>query len=180
MAAVGSVILHHDSANGEARADFANRTLATLPTCPAPPVRRPDAGLVQEHLEHVVRRIAVRAGERLALLEPQHIRWVRSNGDWLTIHSEHGIYTCRMTMCEIERRHSSSYFLRIHRNAIVNLGYVREFSLPRSGNAVACLVDGKMLPISRSGRMIIRDYSSPSGAGVSSFGVPSVLHDQKK
>ena len=165
MAAVGSVILHNDGANGDARADFANHMLAALPTFPTPAVRRPDAGLGQEHVEHVVRRIAVRAGERLALLEPQHIRWVRSNGDWLTIHSEHGIFTCRMTMCEIERRLSSSDFLRIHRNAIVNLGYVREFSLPRSGNAVACLVDGKMLPISRSGRMIIRNYQQNCVAG---------------
>jgi DNA-binding LytR/AlgR family response regulator len=103
-------------------------------------------------------RIVIKSGERLILLEPRHIVWAQSNGDWLRIHSELETLTCRMTMHELQSGLDRAGFVRIHRNALVNLQHVREFSLPRSGNAVAHLNNGKTLPVSRSGRSVIRNY----------------------
>jgi hypothetical protein len=40
-------------------------------------------------------------------------------------------------------------FMRVHRNAIVNLDRVREFQIPSAGNMFAVLWSGKQLPLSR-------------------------------
>ncbi len=103
-------------------------------------------------------RIVIRSGERLILLEPRQIVWVQSSGDWLLVHSDLETLRCRTTMHEFQCSLDPAAFVRIHRSALVNLLYVREFSLPRSGNAAAHLNNGKVLPVSRLGRSVIRTY----------------------
>jgi two-component system LytT family response regulator len=99
----------------------------------------------------------VRVGERVVLLPLQELIWIQSKGDWICLHSISGDYDCRMTMTELVARLPDS-FLRVHRNAIVNLLHVSEFILPPSGNAFAKLRNGKALPISRRGRSELRHY----------------------
>jgi DNA-binding LytR/AlgR family response regulator len=47
-------------------------------------------------------------------------------------------------------------FLRVHRNAIVNLDHVAEFHLPPAGNMFVKLSNGRSLPLSRGNRSILR------------------------
>jgi DNA-binding LytR/AlgR family response regulator len=119
------------------------------------------AQLVDEEAEVTSRgalgRIPVRAGDRVVLLPLQKILWIQSKGDWVCLHSESADYDCRMTMTHLNRKLPGT-FLRIHRNAIVNLLHVLEFVLPSSGNALVSLSNGKALPISRSGRSELRQY----------------------
>jgi two-component system LytT family response regulator len=102
-------------------------------------------------------RIPVKAGDRVVLLPLQKVLWIQSKGDWVCLHSETADYDCRVTMTGIQMKLPDS-FLRIHRNAIVNLMHVLEFLLPSSGNAFVRLSNGKALPISRSGRSELRQY----------------------
>ena len=104
-----------------------------------------------------VYRMPVKVGDRVVLLPLQEILWIQSKGDWICLHSESADYDCRMTMTEIQTKLPGS-FLRVHRNAIVNLMQVSEFILPSSGNAFVSLSNGKALPISRSGRSELRQY----------------------
>ena len=48
------------------------------------------------------------------------------------------------------------HFLRVHRNAIVNLDHVLEFYLPRIGNMFAKLDNGMSLPLRRANRAFLR------------------------
>jgi two-component system LytT family response regulator len=47
-------------------------------------------------------------------------------------------------------------FLRVHRNAIVNLDHVDEFYLPPSGNMFVKLNSGVSLPLRRANRAALR------------------------
>ena len=47
-------------------------------------------------------------------------------------------------------------FLRVHRNAIVNLDHVEEFHLPLKGNMFVKLDDGLCLPLRKSNRALLR------------------------
>jgi two-component system LytT family response regulator len=93
----------------------------------------------------------------VVLLPLQEILWIQSKRDWICLHSQTADYDCRMTMAEIQMKLPAS-FLRVHRNAIVNLTQVLEFLLPSSGNAFVSLSNGKALPISRSGRSELKQY----------------------
>ena len=104
-----------------------------------------------------VSRMPVKVGDRVVLLPLQEILWIQSKGDWICLHAETADYDCRMTMAEMQTKLPGS-FLRVHRNAIVNLMQVLEFILPPSGNAFVSLSNGKALPISRSGRSELRQY----------------------
>ena len=105
----------------------------------------------------LISRLPVKVGDRVVLLPLQEILWIQSKGDWVCLHSEIADCHCRMTMTEVMTRLPGS-FLRVHRDAIVNLMRVTEFILPSSGNAFVSLCNGKALPISRSGRSELRQY----------------------
>ena len=103
-------------------------------------------------------RMAVKVEDRIVLLYSRDIAWIQSKGNWICIHSQAGDYDHRMTMAELEMQLDPNIFLRIHRNAIVNMNHVSEFTLPRTGNAFVHLRNGKALPISRARRHEVRRY----------------------
>jgi len=101
-------------------------------------------------------RMSMRAGDRIVLVSVQDIVWVQSYGNLLRLYLHGASYEQRMTMKEICQQLNPEYFVRVHRNAIVNLDHVVEFELPRCGNAVVRLRNGKTLPVSGSARVALR------------------------
>lgn len=103
-------------------------------------------------------RMAVEVGEKVVLLFLRDILWIQSKGDLLCLHGKNADYDCRMTMTDLQNKLDPGTFLRVHRNAIVNLDHALEFNLPRNGNAFVHLSNGKALPISRNGRSALRQW----------------------
>jgi DNA-binding LytR/AlgR family response regulator len=101
-------------------------------------------------------RITVKAGDRIVLVPVRDIVWIQSQGNLLQLHLQAACYEHRMTIKEIYRRLDPERFLRVHRNALVNLDHVVDFDLPRCGNAFVHLRNGKALPISRTVRLVLR------------------------
>lgn len=101
-------------------------------------------------------RLAVRVDDKLILLRMADVLWIQSRGNLLRLHVPEAGYDCRMTMKDLQMQLDPDRFLRVHRNAIVNLDYVVDFQLPRYGNAFVHLRNGKALPISRTGRLVLR------------------------
>lgn len=101
-------------------------------------------------------KLAVRLDDRIVLVRLQDVLWFQSKGNLICLHLKDGDYDCRMTMKDLLPRLDPEHFLRVHRNAIVNLDHVIEFDLPRYGNSFARLHNGKVLPISRTGRLEVR------------------------
>lgn len=101
-------------------------------------------------------RFSIRAGDKIVLILVRDIVWVQSYGNLLRLHLHHASYEHRMTMKEIHQQLDPELFVRVHRNAIVNLDQVVDFELPRCGNAVVHLRNGKTLPISGTARVTLR------------------------
>lgn len=122
---------------------------------------RPQGALpLMEHRGHsqskFLSRLAVRVNEKLILVRLTEVLWIQSRGNLLRLHLPDAKYDCRMTMKDLLLQLDPEHFLRIHRNAIVNLDHVTEFELPRSGNAFVHLRNSKALPISRAGKLALR------------------------
>lgn len=101
-------------------------------------------------------RMTVKAGDKIVLLPVRDIVWIQSHGNLLQLHLNAASYEHRMTIKDMYRRLDPEHFLRIHRNALVNLDHVVDFDLPRHGNAFVHLRNGKALPISRAVRLVLR------------------------
>jgi DNA-binding LytR/AlgR family response regulator len=101
-------------------------------------------------------RMALRVEDKIVLVCVRDILWIQSHGNLLWLHLQAAKYEHRMTIKDICTRLDPDHFLRVHRNAIVNLDHVTEFDLPRCGNASVHLRNGKTLPISRTGRVVLR------------------------
>jgi DNA-binding LytR/AlgR family response regulator len=101
-------------------------------------------------------RMTVKAGDKIVLVPVRDIVWIQSHGNLLQLHLNAASYEHRMTIKDMYRRLDPEHFLRIHRNALVNLDHVVDFDLPRYGNAFVHLRNGKALPISRAVRLVLR------------------------
>lgn len=106
--------------------------------------------------ERIWEKMAIRVADKIILVRFQDVFWFQSKGNLLYLHLEDKNYNCRMTMKDLVPRLAPDHFLRVHRNAIVNLDHVAEFDLPRCGNAFARFRNGSVLPISRAGRIEVR------------------------
>lgn len=101
-------------------------------------------------------RMTVKAGDKIVLVPVRDILWIQSHGNLLQLHLPTASFEHRMTIKDICRRLDPERFLRVHRNAVVNLDYVVDFDLPRHGNAFVHLSNGKALPITRNVRLVLR------------------------
>jgi DNA-binding LytR/AlgR family response regulator len=101
-------------------------------------------------------RMALRVEDKIVLVCVRDILWIQSHRNLLWLYLQGARYEHRMTIKDICTRLDPDHFLRVHRNAIVNLDHVMEFDLPRCGNAFVHLRNGKTLPISRTGRLVLR------------------------
>ncbi len=106
--------------------------------------------------ERYLARMAVRNGNKIVLISMSDVLWIQSYGNLVRLHLENASYEHRTTITNAYTHLDPQRFVRVHRNAIVNLDHVREFDLPRSGNAFVHLSNGKALPITRTARLALR------------------------
>jgi two-component system LytT family response regulator len=105
---------------------------------------------------HFLERLAVEANEKIMLVKIDDIRWMQSSGNHIRLHVATASYLIRQSLRTIQGLLDPSRFLRVHRNAIVNLDHVAEFHLPRNGNMFVKLNDGMCLPLRKANRAFLR------------------------
>ena len=103
-----------------------------------------------------LQRVAAESGERIVLIRVPDILWLQSFGNHIRIHLKNATYLVRQTMKNFQTLLNPNYFLRVHRNAIVNLDHVDEFYLPPAGNMFVKLNNGTCLPLRRANRALLR------------------------
>jgi len=103
-----------------------------------------------------VQRLAVEADEKIVLIRVEEIQWMQSLGKYIRLYVGEKSHLLRQSMKHLQAVLDPRRFLRVHRNAIVNLDHVNEFYLPPSGNMFIKLNNGVSLPLRRANRTMLR------------------------
>ena len=126
------------------RAEF--RTANDLPN-------DPDTRAVRRQF---LQRLAVEAGEKIMLVRVEDILWLQSSRNHIRLHVGHTSHLIRQSIKGLQALLDPNRFLRVHRNAIVNLDHVEEFHLPPKGNMFVKMNNGVNLPLRRGNRAMLR------------------------
>ena len=104
-------------------------------------------------------RIAVRRGAKVTLVEPSAIVFCRAEDKYTVLYTADGEHVVDRTIEDLERALDPAAFLRIHRSALVNLGYVKELTAVEGGRFLVSLTApaGTQIYASRAGARLLRD-----------------------
>jgi DNA-binding LytR/AlgR family response regulator len=140
------------------------RALARLQGPGADLLREEDQQRLQQLLDAVAktrlppRRIAVRRGPTVTLVEPESILFCRAEDKYTVLYTAEGEHVADRTIEELEAT-LTEHFLRIHRSTIVNLAAVRDVTSVEGGRFLVTLKDaaGTTLYASRAGAKLLRE-----------------------
>jgi two-component system LytT family response regulator len=96
-----------------------------------------------------LRRIGVRTGARITLVDVESIDWVEASGDYARIHVGKASHLVLQRMNALEQALEAGAFVRIHRSVIVNVGRIRELHREPDGAGSIVLTDGVRLRVAR-------------------------------
>jgi len=96
-----------------------------------------------------LRRIGVRNGAKITLVDVDAIDWVEASGDYARIHAGKHTYLVSQRMHALERLLEAREFVRVHRSLIVNVKRVRELHREPDGGGTMVLTDGVRLRVAR-------------------------------
>lgn len=98
------------------------------------------------------RKLAVKSGGTIHVVDVDAIDWIEADGNYVTIHAAGASYLHRETLQGIERRLDPERFARIHRSHLVNLDRVRRLEPDRHGDYAVVMDDGTRLTLTRTWR----------------------------
>lgn len=96
-----------------------------------------------------LKRLVIKSGGRVTLLNVRDIDWIEAEGDYVKIHVGKAWHLLRETMKRLEIQFDPARFVRIHRSTIVNVERIKELQPYFRGEYVVILQDGKALKLSR-------------------------------
>ena len=96
-----------------------------------------------------LKRLVIKSGGRVTLLNVRDIDWIEAEGDYVKIHVGRAWHLLRETMKRLEAQFDPARFVRIHRSTIVNVERIKELQPYFRGEYVVILQDGKSLKLSR-------------------------------
>jgi two-component system LytT family response regulator len=112
-----------------------------------------------ERASPTVRRIPVRKGAKVTLVEPTAIIFCRAEDKYAVLYTAEGEHIVDRTLDELEKSLDPGSFLRVHRSSLVNLAFVRDLTSIEGGRFVIRLKDdaSTQLYASRAGARALRE-----------------------
>lgn len=95
------------------------------------------------------RRLAVRTGEKLVLIDVKKLDWIEAFGDYVRLHVGRQKHLVAERMHVLEGLLDPRRFLRVHRSIIVRLDGIRELYREPDGSGAIVLHDGVRLRVAR-------------------------------
>lgn len=105
----------------------------------------------------VARRLAVKVGARILMLDPAEVDWVQAEGNYARLWLGKTSHLVRCTLGSLEAELDGMRFLRVHRSAIVNMDRIREVHPWFHGDSVLVLHSGARVTLSRTFRQRVRE-----------------------
>ncbi|HEV7428740.1 MAG TPA: LytTR family DNA-binding domain-containing protein, partial [Thermoanaerobaculia bacterium] len=100
--------------------------------------------------DDVLRRIAVKSGDRVLFIDVGEIDWLEAAGNYVRVHRATAAHLVRTTMAALEERLDRTIFARIHRSVIVNVTRVAELEKRFRGDYTVVLRTGKKLHLQKA------------------------------
>jgi two-component system LytT family response regulator len=149
------------------------RALARLEEAPGAGTEVPAAPAIDTRLDQLLaslghtisqpkpllRRIPVKRGARIALVDVATAAFFRAEDKYTVLYTGDAEHVIDRTIDELEQSLDPEQFLRIHRAAIVNVGFVRELTAVEGGRFLVALSDTRntRLVASRTGARTLRE-----------------------
>jgi two-component system LytT family response regulator len=96
-------------------------------------------------------RVVIRDGPHVHVLSVDKIDFVEAQDDYVAFHSGARTFTKEQTISTVETQLDARRFVRIHRSYLLNIDRLSKVELYAKDSRLAILVDGRKLPVSRSG-----------------------------
>jgi two-component system LytT family response regulator len=107
----------------------------------------------------LMHRILVRDRGQIFPLPTAEIEYLKSDSKYTLIAARGSSYFVRLALADIEPRLDPARFLRVHRNAIVNLDYVQSMKPDEQSQLELLMKDGTKLLANRDASKLLRDLS---------------------
>jgi two-component system, LytTR family, response regulator len=98
-----------------------------------------------------IERLVIRNGARIATLAIDDIDWIEAQDYCAAVHVQGAVHVIRQSLTTLEAELDPARFVRIHRNAMINVARIRELHHAAS-ELVVVLETGVHLPVSRRRR----------------------------
>jgi two-component system LytT family response regulator len=116
------------------------------------------AGEVQPGLDSLVadapeklERILIRDREQVHVIPVEKVEYIEAQDDYVAIQSEGKSYLKTQRLSDLEQKLDPKTFVRVHRSWIVNVAFLQAIEKFGKDGHAARLLNGKRVPISRSG-----------------------------
>ena len=113
-----------------------------------------------------MQRFVVKLDSRIFPIPVDQVDWIEAAANYVRLHVGATTHLVRATMSSVEGSLDPRQFMRVHRNAIINLSRVQEYHMPARGSMSVLLRDGSRIPLSRgyqpTVRKMLQDQGGPS------------------
>lgn len=106
-------------------------------------------GVRPPHPTVPLRRLGVRIGARIVVVDVDAIDWIEAVGDYARLHTGTRAHLVTQRMHALEVALEGADFVRVHRSVIVNLARVRELHREADGGGTLVLANGVRLRVAR-------------------------------
>jgi len=105
----------------------------------------------QQPAEEPLENIAVKSGRKIDVVPVSEIRYLKAEGDYVTIHTSSGHFVKEQTMKYFERNLPPTQFVRVHRSCIVNMRTILRIERYAKGEQLLVLQGGTTIRVSEAG-----------------------------
>jgi two-component system LytT family response regulator len=102
-------------------------------------------------------RIVVKSGHSIVVIPVGEIHYLEAADDYVKIFTSRGSWLKNRTMSQFEAILDPAFFLRVHRSFIVNLSEINRVEPHEKDSHVLLLRNGKVIPVSKSGMIRLRE-----------------------
>ena len=102
------------------------------------------------------KRIVVRVKNEIKIIQTQEVAFFEAEDDYISIHTQEGIFLKKMTMKQLEESLDPDKFARVHRSFLVNLQQVSGLEPYEKESYLLRLRSGQKIPVSKSGYARLR------------------------
>ena len=105
-----------------------------------------------------VRKLSIKDGDTVSIVNEADIDWVDAAGDYMCIHVDGVTHVMRSTLHELLGRLSEKHFKRVHRSTIVNINRIMRVQKHTKGEYFLYLKGDEKIKVSRHYKGVIKEF----------------------